>query len=250
MSHGNPGAHRAPAATPRARRRDANLARILDAAMEIVVSSGFDGLSMHKLASTVDYTPGALYRYFASKDVLIAALATRVIAEFGGVVGANVLAVEGDLRRALVALMTYRDLAGAAPHRFGLISMLLADPRTLVPNDADAASPRSALNSALGPLAAVLLQAEQSGALSPSADPPTVLSAAERGVILFASVHGLLQLRKQEARVPAIANLDRLIALSLRSLLLGWGADPTTLQRDLDAVHALGDLVALAGGLP
>ena len=58
--------------TPRARRRDANLARILDAAMELVAGGGLEALSMGRLAAAVDYTPGALYRYFPSKDALLA----------------------------------------------------------------------------------------------------------------------------------------------------------------------------------
>ena len=32
---------------------------------------------MHRLAKAVDYTPGALYRYFDSKDVLLSALVVR-----------------------------------------------------------------------------------------------------------------------------------------------------------------------------
>ena len=59
---------------PRERRRDSNQRRILALAMEMIESAGIDALSMNKLAEAADYTPGALYRYFASKDALLAAL--------------------------------------------------------------------------------------------------------------------------------------------------------------------------------
>ena len=57
--------------TPRERRREATLARILDAALDLVVEGGFDALSMNRLARETDFTPGALYRYFDSKQALL-----------------------------------------------------------------------------------------------------------------------------------------------------------------------------------
>ncbi len=208
---------------------------------------------MHKLARDLDYTPGALYRYFASKDALIAALTTRLIEEFGATLAltAQLVPADAPLQRVLVALLTYRDLARVAPNRFGLISLLLADPRLLVPHDADAATPREAMANVLAPLVVSLHDAERAGALAaPAAPGEPVSRAGDRAVVLFAAVHGLLQLRKQEARVPLVADLDRLVILSARSLLLGWGADPEPLNGDLSAVTALGDLVARIGGLP
>src|SRR5512146_1893863 len=67
--------------TPRERRHDENLRRILDEAMRQVEEGGFGALSVNKLAAAVDYTPGALYRYFGSKDALISRLIERVLEE-------------------------------------------------------------------------------------------------------------------------------------------------------------------------
>lgn len=49
-------------------------ARILAAAHKIVGSEGLDALSMRNLADAVAFTPGALYRYFASKDDVVEAI--------------------------------------------------------------------------------------------------------------------------------------------------------------------------------
>ena len=73
--------HDAPRQTPRARRRDANHARILDAAMELVAEGRLEALSMGRLAEAAAYTPGALYRYFPGKDALLAALVGQVLDE-------------------------------------------------------------------------------------------------------------------------------------------------------------------------
>ncbi len=252
MSHGESKTASTDCSTPRQRRRQVNLARILDGAMELVVDGGFDGLSMHKLAKALDYTPGALYRYYSSKDALIAALTTRLIDSFGDVLvrTRSLVPLDAPLQQVLVALLTYRDLAHHAPNRFGLISLLLADPRFLVPDEQEAASPRFAMTRVLSPLVLSLQTAQEEGALQPSGDARDLPGdAGERAAVLFASVHGLLQLRKQEARIPVVADLDRLVLVSLRSLLTGWGAAPSTLRHDLDAVLALGDLVEAAGGL-
>lgn len=56
------------------RRRGRNRQAILDAALELIEQSGVDGWSMRELAGRVEYTPGALYRYFDSKAALLGAL--------------------------------------------------------------------------------------------------------------------------------------------------------------------------------
>ncbi|KAB2887879.1 MAG: helix-turn-helix transcriptional regulator, partial [Kofleriaceae bacterium] len=69
------------ARTPRARRHDANVGRILDAATEMVAAEGLAALSMARLADAVDYTPGALYRYVESKDALLAKMVERILGD-------------------------------------------------------------------------------------------------------------------------------------------------------------------------
>jgi len=71
-------------ATPAERRKKAQESRILDAALELVGEEGIDALSIKGIAERADYSPGALYRYFASKDELVAALALRAVQAVGG----------------------------------------------------------------------------------------------------------------------------------------------------------------------
>ena len=55
------------------RARQKNLLRqeILDAAREILVREGYDGLSMRKVAEKIDYSPTAIYLHFKDRDELV-----------------------------------------------------------------------------------------------------------------------------------------------------------------------------------
>ncbi|MCB1426750.1 MAG: TetR/AcrR family transcriptional regulator [Zhengella sp.] len=59
----------------RAERREAQTVRILDAAKKCFVRSGFQGASMHDICKEAEMSPGALYRYFPSKEAIIEAIA-------------------------------------------------------------------------------------------------------------------------------------------------------------------------------
>ncbi|MGB8816722.1 MAG: TetR/AcrR family transcriptional regulator [Rhizobiaceae bacterium] len=61
----------------RAEKREAQVSRILDAAQTCFVQSGFRGASMHDICRQANMSPGALYRYFPSKEALIEAIAER-----------------------------------------------------------------------------------------------------------------------------------------------------------------------------
>ena len=58
----------------RAERRDQQVQRILDAAKICFVRSGFQGASMQQICAEAGMSPGALYRYFSSKEAIIEAI--------------------------------------------------------------------------------------------------------------------------------------------------------------------------------
>lgn len=55
------------------REREKTLLRqeILDAARDILVREGYEGLSMRKVADKIDYSPTAIYLYFKDRDDLV-----------------------------------------------------------------------------------------------------------------------------------------------------------------------------------
>lgn len=58
----------------RDRRRISTRVEILDAARELLLEVGPEGLSLRQVARRADFSPAALYTYFPSKDSLIASL--------------------------------------------------------------------------------------------------------------------------------------------------------------------------------
>jgi AcrR family transcriptional regulator len=57
--------------TPQDRRRAQTRRDILDNAHQMLIAHGLEGISIRALADRIDYTPGALYKYFPSKEALI-----------------------------------------------------------------------------------------------------------------------------------------------------------------------------------
>lgn len=55
--------------------QEARRARILDAARACFAESGFHGASMQRICAEARMSPGALYRYFPSKHVIVEAIA-------------------------------------------------------------------------------------------------------------------------------------------------------------------------------
>jgi AcrR family transcriptional regulator len=56
--------------------------RILDAARQLFVREGFDNVSLRRIASRIEYSPAALYRYFRNKKEILSALREEGFARF------------------------------------------------------------------------------------------------------------------------------------------------------------------------
>lgn len=212
--------------TPRAQNRLECHERILQAATDAVAKRGIDGLSMNRLAREVGFTPGALYRYFASKDALVAALAVRFLEEFAGDLeeAAAPVPERQPLTRLLVLIDVYRGYAAEQPHRFGFLSVLIADPRVLVGPDEEARKVMLAIEQALRLVAEALEGAAGLDQLEPG-------RAEDRALVLFAGVHGTLQMRKQARLAPELIDVDRLTTELVDTLLSGWGVTTRQLRR-------------------
>ena len=59
------------------RERQAVTASILDAARDLFVAEGYQSVSIRKIAERIEYSPAAIYSYFASKDDIFLALAAE-----------------------------------------------------------------------------------------------------------------------------------------------------------------------------
>lgn len=196
----------------------------------MVEESGLEALSMNKLAEAADYTPGALYRYFASKDALVAELVGTCLGDVGRYLERALSALPdraSPLARVFVLTRAYRLFAREEPGRFALLAMSLAHPRVLLPRATEAEPVMAVVVGALAPLGAALEAARETGLLHEG-------DVAERVITTFALLQGVLMLHKQTRLAPDVLDLDRLATNGVRSLLLGWGAKPRTVDAAID----------------
>ncbi|MFE7120163.1 TetR/AcrR family transcriptional regulator C-terminal domain-containing protein, partial [Streptomyces sp. NPDC057654] len=92
------------AATSTARGRPARLdpSRTVETALRLLDESGLDALTMRRLADAEGVQAGALYRYFATKQELLTAMAERMLA--GVVAKAAASGAAGDWGERLAAV--------------------------------------------------------------------------------------------------------------------------------------------------
>lgn len=64
----------------RARQKGLLRQEILDAARDILVREGYDGLSMRKVAERIDYSPTAIYLHFKDRDDLVFCVCEQLMA--------------------------------------------------------------------------------------------------------------------------------------------------------------------------
>ncbi len=213
---------------------------ILDAAQRIVATEGLEALTLGHLARHLDLVPTALYRYFDSKDALLAALGGDTVSalrkrfdERRAAVRERAQALHLDegaaaLSELLAAAEEYLALPRVAPERFRLVSLLLADPRPLVA-DAEAQAHVPAIAAFLDDIRALFVRAERGGALS-AGDP------MDRTAVLWAALQGTAQLGKLGRFDARRFDAERLGIVTVDSLLLDFGTSPRCLERARAAV--------------
>lgn len=102
----------------RSREKEALRQSILDAAVEILASEGFEGLSLRRIADRIDYAPSTIYLYFRDKYEIVATICAETLdglrADLERITSVCEDPVEG-LRR---GLRCYVDFAIAHPAHY------------------------------------------------------------------------------------------------------------------------------------
>ncbi len=236
------------------RKRRMRKREIVRSALAIAAAEGPDAVTVQRLAAHLDYTPGALYRYFPSKDALVAELQRAVIAYLGeateGVAGRadawarGRVGSEGADTRALAAPaaigLAFARFSTSHPAAFRLLSMHLGDPEYKLA-EADARYVHEATTQTLSSFAGPLRRAAAAGAIADG-------DATERAMITWAALQGVLQARKLARHEPGGLDIDRLVRSALRALLIGWGARAEAVDLALDGVDKNG--IAVFDGSP
>lgn len=224
------------------RKRQSRRDRIVEAAIEAIAEDGPAEFSLNQLAKDLDYTPGALYWYFPSKEALVAEAQRIVLARVtehltgererwlaAPAVGAEpreVAALYVLLRQALFHLRL--DRTHRAEARMLAFSV---DPRVWL--DADQARLLApVLTDLVRAAAAGFAEAIALGALDAG-------DAGRRAVQFWANNQGTVQLAKLSRFAPDLFSPEELGMDLARALLAGWGARPAPLARAAALVDEL-----------
>ena len=220
----------------RRKKRAARIEQILDSAMQILSEDGFAGLTIHRLAAELDVTPGAFYRYFRSKEEIFANLVRRVVDELDVVLREAVGRAESfsdnhelnDVDRAILGIVAlakaYRLMALERPEEYYVVRLSFGHSDTLVPDD-ELARPLLEHVMVLFEFVGELLhRTAHVGAISSG-------SGSSRGITLWSSLQGILQMEKLgRFHAGSVVLVDLFDGLT-RTLLLGWGASPENLTK-------------------
>lgn len=202
-----------PAVTASSRRRGRNRQAILNAALALIEASGVDGWSMRELGDRVEYTPGALYRYFDSKADLLAALTSEAMEQLRSRM-AGCSAGGGPLARLEKLGLTYLAFAAEQPtlFRLGLIEM---------PSRRPSANQEPGSDSPYAVLIAEVRDALASGLFTGT----TTFGAEEIAFTIWATVHGMAVLEHTHLR-GFDADFAAYHPEALRRLLRGFTSAP------------------------
>lgn len=118
--HRGPDAERL--ASRRERRHRETRDEILEAAREVLIERGAADLSLREIARRAGFTPGALYKYFDSKDDVVRALADRAMAALLGAFAGVPIDLPPD-ERALELGVAYLEFARRNPEDVAVIAL-------------------------------------------------------------------------------------------------------------------------------
>ena len=184
-------------------------AALVKAAFKVVAKTGLDGFTLREIARQAGVSHNAPYRHFASKEDLIAALATASLRQLTEAVRHGVAAETGAEARLVAAARAYLGFALDHPDRFNL-TFHAAFAREEFPDYVAAYTESLALLSEL-------IQA-YSGA---------GVDAELASELVWSSIHGIAELGvAKRLRFGDRVALEALAAASIRTLLAGLRRAP------------------------
>lgn len=218
--------HTTPATSRAESRRELKTEAMLARAMEILEADGLEGLTLQRVAQAMGLVTTAIYRYFPSKDALMAALQRRAVRVIAAHFQSELAAVGPRLEKAtpetasLALLLAMADLyfalPVARPEEWRFVALLLGDPRQLL-SEAETAKTAPLLEGFLRDMEALFARAAKTKALDDG-------DASERVFAFWSALHGahcLDKVRRVSKAAPSVEAIGRLTALALLS---SWGA--------------------------
>ncbi|WP_018936241.1 TetR/AcrR family transcriptional regulator [Thioalkalivibrio sp. ALJ24] len=206
------------------RERQAREQLFIDKAHELIRTDGLLALQMSKLASACEYATGTLYQHFASKEDLLAAVATRTTIQHAERFRRLPELPLGTRSQMLAIVLTDLDFAAANPDHYRLMQYLLTEAVWAQISQ----ERREALLTAAQPISdavsGVVERAREKGDLPVARE----ISAEEMGLGPWALNQGMQSLANARGLLEAYdigQPLDHLLR-HFHALMTGWRWEP------------------------
>ena len=161
--------------------------KILDAARELFITDGYEGVSMRKVAEKIEYSPTAIYVYFQDKEDLFHELCHEDFARLAEVFQ-RAAQISDPLARLKQIGRTYAEFGRDYPNHYKLMFMTPHPPQDLDKRDQEIkGNPES---DAYAFLRLTMQEAIATGRLRPELTDADLVSQT-----LWAAIHGAISLQ-------------------------------------------------------
>ena len=160
--------------------------KILDAARELFVTEGFEGVSMRKVAEKIEYSPTAIYVHFADKQELFRELCHQDYARLAEVFQSSVMSTDPIERLKQIGAI-YVDFGTRYPNHYKFMFMTPHPPHE--PDEEDREMMGNPERDAYAFLKWAVQQAIDAGCFREELTDAELISQT-----LWASVHGVISL--------------------------------------------------------
>ena len=171
----------------RERERSELRERILDAARELFISDGYEGVSMRKVAEKIEYSPTAIYVHFTDKEDLFRQLCQEDFAKLAEVFQQDAQ-ISDPVERLRRIGRTYAEFGRRYPNHYKLMFMTPHPP--LAPNERDSEIRGNPERDAYAFLKQTTQEAIRGGYLRPELTDADLVSQT-----LWAAIHGAISLQ-------------------------------------------------------
>jgi AcrR family transcriptional regulator len=191
--------------------------KILDAARELFVTEGYEGVSMRRVADIIEYSPTAIYVHFADKEELFRELCHRDYARLAEVFQSSVISTDPVERLKQIGAI-YIDFGIKNPNHYKFMFMTPHPPQEL--DDTDREMVGNPEKDAYAFLRWAVQQAIDAGRFRHELRDAELISQT-----LWASVHGVISLQIAKASdawvewSPLGARAEMMLDLTMRGLL-------------------------------
>ncbi len=201
----------------RAREKSETRDKILDAARELFLSEGYEGVSMRRLAEKIEYSPTAIYVYFADKSQLFHELCREDFAHLQEVMTSSAMPTDPIARLRQIG-RNYMEFGVRYPNHYKFIFMTPHPPHE--PDEQDREIMGNPEEDAYALLKWAVQQAIDAGRFRAELQDAELISQT-----LWASVHGVISLhiaKGCDAWVdwrPLEQRTELMLELTLRGML-------------------------------